>query len=394
MYNMMTNLYVFVIFMAMMIFELLITRLLDVSAALPWGITIGVYVMFVLFQGIVRINEDAEKAKIKNTLLDLMDAINGIPIINKNEKLIVKWDIVFKKLVDNKEFPLYDRIMKMKTQHIDVYINKYPSILIDDSVDLRESKYNMDLNSTIKGRNKKNQKQEEELSSDEECKKKLFIKEINLDTAVFSNYNASIYFDVILKHEHVPENAMENNVEPDKDYDGFSVWLSYQDKKYNVVPRVMVYKKNINKEKWFTDHINELLAAAQAVLEGDKEYNLFVDGFKLTEYLKDMPNAVTNTNFLKFTILKNELLVFSGFKDDAMITAYCELKTGYNRFEIVLKHYEKQEGQTLHKIESEKTVAIGNSFQPVVAVLEKMPALINNIELVIDNSDINNIVIS
>jgi hypothetical protein len=45
-------------------------------------------------------------------------------------------------------------------------------------------------------------------------------------------------------------------------------------------------------------------------------------------------------------------------------------------------------------VEIDKSVAIGSSFQPIVTLLEKMPILIKNIELTINNKDISSIVIS
>lgn len=380
--------------MITMAFEYLITKLIDVSVALPWGFTIALYFMFILYQILIKVNEDAEKNKIKTLLLDLMDSTTGIPIMNKNEKLIIKWDMVFKKLIDNKEYALYDAVVKTKTQHIDAYVNKYPSLLIDETVNLRENRYNMDLNSTIRSKSRKDRPSDEELVKEEESKRKLFIKELNRDTASFSNYNSSLYFDVMLNYEYMPENAPEMGIEQDASYDGFSVVMKYKNNKYNVVPRIMVHKKRINKEKWFVDNINELLTCAEAIAQGDANATIFVDNFKLIDYMEDMLDISERQSYLKFHVLKDELITFTGLNNNSIITAYCELKTAYNRFELVLKSYDIIEGEGRKKVESDKVVAIGTSFQPIVTVLEKMPQLIKNIELVIDNKDLESIVIS
>lgn len=391
----MTNLYVLIIFFITLTFELLITRLLEVSHGLLWGITIALYFMFVLYQIIMRMNEDSEKNKIKNLLYELMDTIDGIPIMNKNEKLIIKWDIVFKKLVDYKEFSLYDKIAKIKTEYIDSYVNKYPSLLKDDSIDFRKSRYNVDLNSTIKSSRKKEDKAAEELVKDEENKNKLFIRDIKGETASFCNYNSSINFDVLMKNEYVPENAEVLKIEPDPDYDGFSVWMMYQENKYNVVPRVMVNKKLINKEKWFIDHINELLNCASAIANGDTGKVLYVDNFELTAYLKDMPKTDEKNSFLKFVQLKDKMLIFIGTdKNNKLITANCEFQIGYNRFEVILKTIEIKDEDDTQIIESDKTVAMGTSYEPIVTLLERMPEVTNNIEKIIYNQDLSSIVIS
>lgn len=393
--NTTTNLYIFIIVVATLAFELLITKLAGVPVALLWGFTIGIYFLFILYQVLIKINEDAEKKKVRDLLFDLMDTINGIPVMNKNEKIIIKWDIVFKKLVDNKEFELYDKIIKAKSAHIDGYVNKYPSLLIDDSVDLKESRLNIDLSSTIRSKRKKDGTINEELVKDEECKRKLFIRDIKDDTASFCNYNSSIYVDVLLKNEYVPENADVMEIEHDPEYDGFSVWMAYGNNKYNVVPRIMMHKKIINKSKWLIDNIEELLKCATSIVNGDSNQILYVDNFKLMGYLIDMPDKNEASSILRFKQLINDMLIFSGTdENNRTTTAYCEFKPGYNRFEVVLKSVEFKSIENIQTIEIDKTVAIGSGFQPVITLLEKMPDLIRNIDLVINNQDIASIVIS
>ncbi|MGB7604422.1 MAG: hypothetical protein WBL93_03000 [Lutisporaceae bacterium] len=356
----------------------------------------GLYFMFVMYQFLVKINEDSEKEKVKYLLYELMDSVNGIPIINKNERLVIKWDMVFKKLIDNKEFQLYDKIIKAKTIHIDSYINKYPSLLMDETVDLRESRINMDLNSTVRGKHKKNKKVDEELVKEDENKRKLFIRDIKHDTMTFMNYNSSIHVDVMLKNEYMPENEPEIDILHDPNYDGFSVWLAYKNNKYNVVPRVIVSRKNINKEKWFFDNIDSLLKSATAIVNGDTNYTLHVDNFKLLDYLEDIVDEKEYEPSLTFQRIENDNLIFisNNRMTNTKTAAYCVLKTAYNKFEVELKQIVIKVGEDEQKIELEKIVAIGSSFQPIVTLLEKMPSLIKNIELVINNKDINSIVIS
>ena len=44
-------------------------------------------------------------------------------------------------------------------------------------------------------------------------------------------------------------------------------------------------------------------------------------------------------------------------------------------------------------VEEEKTIAIGNAYQPVVSIMEKMPIISNNIKLAILKKDIEDLVI-
>lgn len=401
--NSSTNLYVFIIVVSTLAFELLITKLADISVSLLWGITLVVYFLFLLYQILIKINEDSEKKNVKELLFEIMDTISGVPVINKNEKLIIKWDIIFKKLLDSKEFILYDKVINAKTTHIDEYVNKYPSLLIDDSVDLKKSKINGDLSSTIRNKNSKEVKNEikndveneVEILSDEDCKRKLFVVDIKDDTLAFSSYDASLYVDVILRDEFVPENANEMNIEHNFEYDGFSVWMSFANNKYNVVPRIMIHKKLINKSKWLIDNIEELLKCATGIVNGDNEKVLYVDNYKLVGYLIDMSDANEGASTLKFKQLVNDTLVFEGVDENNTITtAYCKYKQGNNRFEVILERVEFNNNEGIQHIEIDKTAAIGNGYHPLVTLLEKMPELIRNIDLLINNKDIISIVIS
>jgi hypothetical protein len=390
-----TNLYIFIILASTLIFELLITKLADINVSALWGITLGIYLLFLLYQIFVKINEDSAKRNVKVLLFEIMDAINGIPVVNKNEKLIIKWDVIFKRLLDNKELILYDKVISAKTTHIDEYVNKYPSLLIDDSVDLKKSKISGDLSSTIKNKNDKASKKEVENIEDDDCKKRLFIVDIKDNTLAFSNYDSSIYLDVMLRNEYIPENANETHVEHDFEYDGFSVWMSYGNIKYNVVPRIMVHKKLINKSKWLIDNIEPLLKCATSIVNGDMENILYIDNFKLIGYLIDMPETNNEVSILKFVQLVNDTLVFEGVdENNRTTTVYSKYKPGNNRFEVILSSVEFKDSQGVQQIEIDKTVAIGNGYHPLVTLLEKMPELIKNIDLTINNKDIVSIVIS
>jgi tetrahydromethanopterin S-methyltransferase subunit G len=378
-----------------LVFELLITKLAGVNVGLLWGITIGIYLLFLLYQLLVKVNEDSEKRIVRELLFEIMDTINGVPVINKNERLIIKWDLVFKKLLDAKELMLYDKIIHTKTTHIDEYVNRYPSLLIDDSVDLKKSKINGDLSSTIRSKNSKGIKKELENLEDENCKRRLFVIDIKDDTLAFSSYDSSLYVDVMLRNEYIPENLNEVNEERNFEYDGFSVWMTFANKKYNVVPRIIVHKKLINKSKWLIDNIEELLKCATGIVNGNYENILHVDEYKLVGYLIDMPDPNNGNSILEFKQLVNDKLVFVGVDaNNRTTTAYCKYKSGSNRFEVVLDSVEFKSKEGVQHIEVDKTVAIGNGYQPLVTLLEKMPELIRNIDLVINNKDIISIVIS
>lgn len=378
-----------------LVFELLITKLAGINVGLLWGSTIGIYLLFLLYQLLVKVNEDSEKRIVRELLFEIMDTINGVPVINKNERLIIKWDIIFKKLLDAKELMLYDKIIHTKTIHIDEYVNKYPSLLIDDSVDLKKSKVNGDLSSTIKNKNSKGIIKELDNLEDENCKRRLFVIDIKDDTLAFSSYDSSLYVDVILRNEYIPENANEVNEERNFEYDGFSVWMTFANKKFNVVPRIVVHKKLINKSKWLIDNIEELLKCATDIVNENYENILHVDEYKLVGYLIDMPDPNNEISILKFKQLVNDKLVFVGVDaNNRTTTAYCKYKSGNNRFEVILDSVEFKSNEGLQHIEVDKTVAIGNGYQPLITLLEKMPELIRNIDLVINNKDIISIVIS
>lgn len=343
----------------------------------------------------MKVNEDAEKRKVRELIFEIMDTISGVPVINKNEKLIIKWDIIFKKLLDVKELELYDKVVNTKTTHIDEYVNKYPSLLVDNTVDLKKTKINGDLNSIIRNKNGKEVKSDVMNSDDEECKRKLFIRDIKDDTLAFCNYDSSLYLDVVLRNEYVPEHANDIIMEHNSEYDGFSVWMSYGNNKYNVVPRVVVHKKLINKSKWLIDNVEELLKCATSIVNGDYGNVLNVDQYELVRYLVDIPDTNHETSTLKFQQLVNDTLVFSGVDmNNRTTTVFCKYKQGNNRFEVILDSVELKNSEGLQHIEIDKSVAIGNGYQPLLTLLEKMPELIRNIELLINNKDITSIVIS
>ena len=44
-------------------------------------------------------------------------------------------------------------------------------------------------------------------------------------------------------------------------------------------------------------------------------------------------------------------------------------------------------------VDAEKVIAIGNAYQPLVTIMEKMPIITNNVRLAISEKDIENLVI-
>ncbi|HYE08881.1 MAG TPA: hypothetical protein VEF53_01730, partial [Patescibacteria group bacterium] len=148
------------------------------------------------------------------------------------------------------------------------------------------------------------------------------------------------------------------------------------------------------KSKWFIDNIEELLKCATSIVSGESNQILYVDNYKLMGYLIDMPDANEQASILKFKQLVNEVLIFVGTdENNRTTTAYCEFKPGYNRFEVILKNVEIKDNEKVQNREIDKTVAIGSGYQPLVILLEKMPELIKNIDIVLNNKDISNIVI-
>ena len=113
------NIFVFAAYVFLLVIEFVFTRDLYRSFSTPWLITTLIYIMFIIYQILVKTNEQIEKGKVKEILYNIIDEINGVPLINKDNIIIIQWDVIFKKLIDKKEYFLYDNIVKLKTKTID-----------------------------------------------------------------------------------------------------------------------------------------------------------------------------------------------------------------------------------------------------------------------------------
>lgn len=396
MINATSNIIVFIVFVFLLLIEYAFLGMMDVSYAVVWMCTGALYFVFVVYQVMVKINESMEKNKIKELLNEIFDAIYGIPLVNKEEKMIIKWDIVFKKLIDRNEHGLYEKIIHISTGKIDQYVNMYPSLLLNNT-DVKENQYKkLDLNSVVLSNKseKENDKNNKELVDEKELKARLFIKEIGIAKALFTNFDSSIMVEVTLNEVKEPDEELLPTLKETDVVDGFAVFMFYNNNKYVVVPDVVLVNKRIDKEKWFWRNINKLLEIAGSITKGEKAYALNLEEKDLAEYSSEISLQEREKKLeLVFQALDGESLIFKSINSDINITAFCELDTGYNSFELVLKKIEKTVGGKKETIELQKTIAIGNSFQPLVTVLEKMMFITNNIKVVIDNKDLSDIVI-
>lgn len=396
MINATSNIIVFIVFVFLLLIEYAFLGMMDVPYAVVWMCTGALYFVFVVYQVMVKINEGMEKNKIKELLNEIFDAIYGIPLVNKEEKMIIKWDIVFKKLIDRNEHQLYEKIIHISTKKIDQYVNMYPSLLLNNT-DVKENRYKkIDLNSVVLSNKseKENDKNNKELVDEKELKTRLFIKEIGFTKALFTNFDSSIMVEVALNEVKEPYEEMLPTLKETDVVDGFTVFMFYNNNKYVVVPDVVLVNKRIDKEKWFWRNINKLLEIAGSITKGEKAYALNLEEKDLAEYSSDISLQEREKKLeLVFHALDGESLVFKSINSDIGIMAFCELDTGYNSFELILKKIEKTVGGKKETVELQKTIAIGNSFQPLVTVLEKMLFITNNIKVVIDNKDLSDIVI-
>lgn len=104
-----TNTFVFAVYIFLLIIEYIFTKILYVSFSTPWLITTLIYIMFIIYQILTRVNEQIEKSRVKEILYCIIDAVNGIPLVNKDDKIIIQWDVIFKKLIDGKRTPTLRR---------------------------------------------------------------------------------------------------------------------------------------------------------------------------------------------------------------------------------------------------------------------------------------------
>ncbi len=395
MYSIATNTFALLIYIMTMLVEYILFNLFGMDYTTAWLITTLLYVVFIIYQIIARINEDFEKNKIKELIREVINTIDGIPFINKNEKMVIQWDRIFKKLVDNKETALYDKIAKIKPEHIERYINKYPTILLNSDVDVVEGKHgNNKMNSFIAGKGGKKEAALPELVQDENLKKKLFIREMNDCRAEFSNYDGSIIMDALLMDEYEPDDVELSQMQGIR-FDGFSVVIIYKDRKYTVVPKVMVYNKKIDKEKWFYRNVEKLLQLASSIVSDEPAAGMYLDEIILKDYLSDdSDKAEDNSLPFYFYGLEENKIIFVGLhKGKVTSKAFCELITNHNGFELNLIRYESVKEDKKEILELQKTVVIGSSYQPVITLLEKMPIVSRNIGLLAANKELTDIVI-
>ena len=395
MINVSTNIFVFAAYIFLLVIEFIFMKILYVDFSTPWLITTLIYIMFIIYQILARVNEQVEKGRVKEILYCIIDTINGIPLVNKDDKIIIQWDVIFKKLIDKKEYFLYDNIIKIKTKNIDRYVNQYPSLLFNSSMDMLERKNKIDTKSIIKGKDSGSNVLSEELDINENLKKILYVKYLSVNKMTLANFDSSIYFDIVINDEYEPPEYEKFGIEPDERYDGFSLVAYHKEKKYTLVPRIMLYGKRIDKEKWLYRNIDRIIKCAENIAAGIEDYLIIVDELSLKDVTTDYYGGDTEViPPFYFERLDNNVLVFSGIAKGREISrAYCTLDTNHNGFEIKMQKYELIIDGISEVVEEEKTIAIGNAYQPIVAIMEKMPTISNNIKLAILKKDIEDLVI-
>jgi hypothetical protein len=390
-----TNVFIFAVYFLVLIIEFVFFKIFDVSYNTPWLITTLIYIMVITYQILARTNEYLEKGKVKEILFSILDTINGIPLINKDDKIIIKWDVIFKKLIDKKEYLLYDNIIKIKTKTIEHYVNQYPSLLFDSSIDMVERNTKIDTNSLVTGKSEKSDVETKELDLSEEIKNKLYIKYLSSDKITIANYDSSICIDITLNDEYEPQDYEKYKIKPDSRYDGFSVIAFYKEQKHTIVPRTMVFSKKIDKEKWFYRNIDKLVQCAESIATGTYDSGIVVDDYSLKDMLSDyVEEEAGKVPLLHFECIDDNKLIFSGFENGKeSAKAYCSLETSRNGFEIKLIKYELIIDGVSKVVDEEKTIAIGTAYQPLITIMEKMQIITNNIRMAISNKDIVDFVI-
>lgn len=370
-------------------------KIFDLGFTTPWLVTTLIYIMFIAYQILARTNESLEKGKVQEILYNIMDAVNGIPLVNVNDKIIIQWDVIFKKLIDKKSYFLYDNIIKIKTKTIDRYVNQYPSLLLNSSMDMIERNNKIDTKSLIKRKGKDIEDEDLELNINNELKNILFVKYLGSDKLTLANYDSSIYLDVLVIDEYEPPEFEKFGIKPDNRYDGFSLVAHYKNNKYTIVPRTMIFGKVIDKEKWLYRNIDRIIQCANNIAEGIQDYGIIVDELSLKDILSDyIEDETGKIPEFHFECIEDSLLIFSGVeKGKELAKAYCELDTTANGFEIRLIKYELIIDGVSKVVEEQKTVAIGTAYQPLITIMEKMPIIANNIRLAISQKDIEKLVI-
>lgn len=391
MFSITTNIFMFIVYILLLVVEFVFLKIFDLEFSPAWMVTTLFYIALIAYQVLLKTNEYLDKTKVRDILLKIMDTVVGIPLINQNDKIVIKWDVIFKKLIDKKEYELYDNIIKVKTKTIDHYVNRYPSLLFDNSTDMIEGNHKIDLNTVVSGKGTKSDNELKDIKIDEEITKRLYIKYLSTDKVTFANYDSSIYVDVVVNDEYEPQEYEKLKIKPDKRYDGFSVVAYYKDEKYMIVNRTMVFEKCIDKEKWLYRNTDRLMQCVQNIVDGIKEYSIIVDDISLADYISDyIDNESNKIPAFHFECIEDNLLIFGSMeKGKEIVKAYCSLETNHNGFEIKLVRYEIILDGKSDIVEDERIVAIGSSYQPLITIMEKMPIITNNIRMAISNKDID-----
>jgi len=400
-FSVITNIFIFAAYILVLLAELVFMKLFHLDYNTPWLITTLIYILFIAYQILSRTNEYLEKGKVKEIIYSIMDVVNGIPLVNRDRKIVIQWDIIFKKLIDKKQYLLYDNIIKTKTKTIDRYVNQYPSILINASTDLIERSGKIDTKSLIGLKNSKEKEEKEKEETKDivefsELQNKIFIKYISSDKITIGNFDSSINVDFMLNDEFEPPEHEKLGLSPDKRYDGFSVIAYYKDQKFSVVPRTMVFNKRIDKEKWLYQNVKRFMDCAENIAKGIADYGIIVDELSLKDvlydYVEDETGKIPEFHFVS---IDDGMMIFTGWdsKGKESVKAYCTLETRHNGFEIKLVKYELLLDGTSEIIDEDKSIVIGNTYQPLVTIMENMRKITKNIWLVISKKDISDLVI-
>ena len=392
MFSILTNIISFFIFIIILLIEFILSMLFNIDKTPFFLTTIAVYVVFIIYQIILTLYYFFELNKTKQIINEIINSIKGIPIVNKDEKIIIKWDLIFKDLTEIKNYALYDRIVKFKTKKINLYVNQHPSILFDNTY-MKEYLYNKDLKSFIT-KEGLDSKKDSNLIVDDNLAKKIFISDISDYKITFTNYDSSIIIDTVLINEYEPSNYEKLGIDPNPYYDGFSVCMYYSNKKYSIIPRIVLYGKKINKSKWFFDNIKLFFQFTSRLVEDKQDFKYELNENMLSDYIEDIPKNIHSykPSILFHSLVKKSLIFKSIDYDKNPATINCSIKNNSNSFEIILDTIEKGEETNKEIIEFYKTVAVGTSYEPILTIFEKLPQIIKNIELVINNKDIKSIV--
>lgn len=392
MFNFLTNIIAFFIFTIIILTEFIISLFIDIDRSFLFLITTAIYSIFIIYQVIITLYYYYELNKAKEIINEIIDSINGIPIVNKDERIIIKWDLIFKDLTDSKNYNLYDKIVRFRTRKLNQYVNQHPSILFDNTF-MKEYAYNKSLKSFV-SKEDSDKVENNELSIDEDIEKRIFINDITSQKVAFTNYNSSIIIDMILINEYEPSDYKKLKIEPDPLYDGFSVNMYYNKKKYTVIPRIVLYGKKIDKNRWFYDNIGLFYEIANNFIEGNKEFKYELNEKILSNYIEKIPKSLYSYKpTILFHSLVKKSLIFKNIdfdKDPAFIS--CKIENDSNSFEVILETMEKGDEDEKEIIEFNKTVAVGTSYEPILIVFENLPQIIKNIEQVINGKNIDNIV--